>query len=144
MTWFSPVASAVEYPFSDFTSSDWTLRPGASRLGSAVAGSWSWVGSQAGSVPSGAHRPEPGIAEGVRLSAPPEILRRMAKAARALGRSESDIWVEAAREWLLRHEPENPTGSRAMSGARDEMVATRYTRRARIWRDIDDVLDTLR
>ncbi len=144
MTWFSPVSNTIEQPFSDFSSSAWAFSPSASSLGSAIAGSWTWANSQAVSAPNASYRPEPGYAKGVRLSAPPEILRRMARAALALGRSESDIWVEAAREWLLRHEPEGPIGIRPISGEHDVSATSRYARRARVWRDIDDVLDTLR
>jgi hypothetical protein len=71
----------------------------------------------------------------------------MAAAAQALECDESDIWVEAAREWLERHSP-SAAGTPVTFGARQEelrRVENPVTaRRSHLWRDIDSVLDSLR
>ncbi len=140
MTWFAPVLVAMEDRLGVATPDMWAPRPVAGGLGSAIAGPWSW--EHASSVGSVIQR-APRQTDGVRLSAPAETLRRMAEAARALDRSESDVWVEAAREWLLRHHPEAPNGGHAPRNAQ-EPAANPGIRRMREWRAIDDLLETLR
>ncbi len=144
MTWFSSAAIAFEDRFSGLTPDVWVPWPSTSKLGTSIAGSWSWDSMPPASARESPQCPASCEREGVHLSAPREMLRRMASAARALGRSESDIWVEAAREWLLRHEPEGAAGRRANSGARETPAITFRARRMRAWREIDGVLDTLR
>jgi hypothetical protein len=74
------------------------------------------------------------------LPMPRALLSAMSEAATIVGRSESDIWADAAREWLQRHrqdeDPRPPTpGARAPrpSAARD-----------RCWSSIDMLLHDLR
>src|SRR5579859_4295867 len=145
MTWFAPVLVAFEDRFGSVAPDMWAAWPTAGGLGSAVAGPWSWDNAPAttgGSIQS-APQPAPRQPAGVRLTAPAGTLRRMADAAYALGRSESDVWVEAAREWLQRHEPEDPDGGDALGGSHAP-ISPAIARRARTWRAIDEVLDTLR
>ena len=145
MTWFAPVLVAFEDRFGSVAPDMWSSWPAAGGLGSAVAGPWSWDNAPAatgGSIQP-APQPAPRQPAGVRLTAPAGTLRRMADAAHALGRSESDVWVEAAREWLQRHEPEDPDGGHTLYSSHAP-IAPSIARRARVWRAIDDVLDTLR
>jgi hypothetical protein len=71
----------------------------------------------------------------------------MAAAAQALECEESDIWVEAAREWLERHAP-SAAGSPVTLGVCQEELRSMENpvtvRRSHLWRDIDSVLDSLR
>jgi hypothetical protein len=75
----------------------------------------------------------------------PDILRAMAMAANHAGRSASEIWAEAAREWLLRKSLDAdydvlahmPAKKRAEDGALDQM-------RKRLWSSIDSSLDAIR
>lgn len=110
-------------------------------LGSARAGGqWAWVDAPACLAATAAPMPASAreTGEGSCVRAPIEVLRRMSAAAQAQGRSESDVWVEAAREWLRRREiaPTPPPAASAPS------VPTR--RIARIWDDIDALLVELR
>lgn len=76
---------------------------------------------------------------GVALRVPATVLRRMSAAAQACGRSEGDIWAEAAEEWLTRYaldnEPQPPTPAAA---------ALSVPRPARSWSAIDALLTELR
>ena len=130
MTWFAPVLVAFEDRFGSVTPDMWASWPAAGGLGSAVAGPWSWDNAPA---TTGAQRAQPAPRQpaGVRLTAPAGTLRRMADAAHALGRSESDVWVEAAREWLQRHEPEDPDGGHALYNSHAP-IAPSIARRARV------------
>lgn len=144
MTWFSSAAITMEDRFSELTPDVWASWPHASRLGTSVAGSWFWNSERTTSADESERPPLPLEREGVRLSAPREILQRMAEAARSLGRSESDIWVEAACEWLLRHEQGGSMGRRSNDDRRETSAGIFRTRRKRTWSEIDGVLDTLR
>jgi hypothetical protein len=145
MTWFAPALVTTEDRFRSSAPDVWAPSPGASGLGSAIAGPWSWDERSSTSAMRGmgGTHAAPRTPAGVRLNAPAGTLRRMAEAARALGRSESDVWVEAAREWLLRHYPENSNEGHAPCSAQAP-AAHALTRRLRAWRAIDDLLDTLR
>ncbi|HEX9038430.1 MAG TPA: hypothetical protein VF808_15715 [Ktedonobacterales bacterium] len=68
----------------------------------------------------------------------------MSAAAHALGRAESDVWVEAAREWLLRHEPHTPAHAQTLVIDLSAAGEVSSARRSRVWREIDGVLDRLR
>jgi hypothetical protein len=142
MTWFAPVLVA-EDRFGCVAPDVWAVWPAARDIGSAIAGPWSWDNTPTSAPMTGSIRQASRQPAGVRLSAPAGTVRRMAEAARALGRAESDVWAEAAREWLLRHEPHSPEGGRVPDGA-PALAAPPIARRARLWRAIDDVLDTLR
>ncbi len=143
MTWYSSVATVTDDRFPGVMQNAWAPWPPVRSLGSSIAGPWRWEDERHASASERPERMTPSKPAGVRLSAPPEILRHMARAARALGRSESAIWVEAAREWLLRHEPEDPTGGHE-SGGRAVAPDADPMRRTRAWRDIDQVLAILR
>lgn len=81
----------------------------------------------------------PATDRGVALRVPATVLRRMSAAAQASGRSEGDIWAEAAEEWLTRYvldnEPQPPTPAAA---------ALSVPRPARSWSAIDALLTELR
>jgi hypothetical protein len=155
MTWFSPATMVVDDVRGGFSPGSWAMRPGSRGLGSAIAGVGYWDTARAD---AGRARPTAAVTfyqpEGVRLRAPRDVLARMAGAAGALGRSESDIWVEAAREWLVRHAPDAPAGGHpALSGAvaprrigalSGTGASSQSARRSRAWRDIDGVLACLR
>ena len=70
---------------------------------------------------------------------PEGVLRTMRKAAWSAGRTESEIWAEAAREWLMRRarddEPQPPTPAAA---------ALPVPRMAHAWHAIDALLAELR
>lgn len=155
MTWFSPATMAVDDVHGGFSPGSWAMRSGSRGLGSAIAGVGYWDTARAD---AGRARSTATVAfyqpEGVRVRAPRDVLARMAGAAGALGRSESDIWVEAAREWLVRHAPNAPAGGHpavsgvvaagsigALSGIN---ASSQSARRSRAWRDIDGVLACLR
>jgi hypothetical protein len=112
-------------------------------LGSAQAAvRWSWADPGSTSIGSNdiAEREHARLAEEQRrVRITRDLLRLMADAAYARGRSEDDIWNEAAREWLLRHvgndEPP-PTSPAAAPMPRP--------RPARSWDTIDAVLAQLR
>jgi hypothetical protein len=144
MTWFAPALVTPDDRFRSRAPDVWPPAPGVGGLGSAIAGPWSWDERSCAPVAGDAHI-APRQPAGVRLNAPAGTLRRMAEAARALGRSESDIWVEAAREWLLRHcpEPKEVNGRHTPHGAHAPAVHA-LTRRMRTWRAIDDLLEALR
>lgn len=105
-------------------------------LGSARAASeWAWAEGPA--RPAAA--PARVAAHGSCVRAPADVLARMSAIAEAQGRSESDVWVEAAREWLRRREvaPVTPP----VASAPPVVVARRV---ARVWDAIDALLVDLR
>jgi hypothetical protein len=69
---------------------------------------------------------------------PVNIRLLMAEAALSSGRAESDLWAEAAGDWLRRHAFDDDPFPPAPAGA---LVAPR---RATSWDAIDDLLTTLR
>lgn len=102
-------------------------------LGTAtIAGGWQW----AGAVRVEPVAPAPKMAA-IRISS--TLLDEMAAAARTAGRSLSEVWAEAAHEWLTLHaredEPQPPTPAAA---------ALAVPRPARSWVGIDAVLADLR
>jgi hypothetical protein len=70
----------------------------------------------------------------------PELLRAMTAAAAATGRQESEIWAEAAREWLARHTPDDDPPPPDAARHAPVMRATRD----RCWGAIDVLLGDLR
>jgi hypothetical protein len=72
---------------------------------------------------------------------PSEVLRAMAAAAAQTGRRESELWAEAAREWLDRQEPGNdpPPALAALAP-----TAALRASRDRGWGAIDILLSDLR
>jgi hypothetical protein len=130
-------------------------------LGSASAGAiWGWADPAgrrgqrtsepplraAATMPSPAPLPvvatEQLVGPRTELPMAPTLLRAMAAVAAATGRAESDIWAEAAREWLLRHSPEDdpqpppPAASAPHPAARAARQST--------WTAIDVLLGDLR
>jgi hypothetical protein len=74
-----------------------------------------------------------------RLGGARELRAEMAEMARVMGRSEDDIWAEAAREWLLRRlrndgPPPTTPAAAPVPGARP----------SRMWNEIDELLTELR
>lgn len=120
----------------------------APALGSAQAAeTWNWAQPERAYPlaqdtqvrPLPAAIPTPSSDRSVALRVPATVLRRMAAAAQACGRSEGDIWAEAAEEWLSRYalddEPQPPTPAAA---------ALSIPRPARCWGAIDALLADLR
>ena len=150
MSWFTPILltpegqRATTWLATTVSAAGYGAPTGASRasagLGSAHAGSqWAWAVAPVRPAarpaePTTARAPHPGAS----LRAPVELLSQMADAASALGRSESDVWVEAAREWLRRRaiSPVTPPAAPAQSAE--------PRRIARVWDDIDALLTELR
>lgn len=150
MSWFTPILlihddrNATAQRAADVSGVGYsasTRAASTTRLGSACAsGQWAWAdaparpAAQTAAVSSVARAPHAGAS----LRAPVELLSQMAEAARMLGRSESDIWVEAAREWLRRREivPVAPPAAPAH--------CAEPRRIARVWDDIDALLTELR
>lgn len=149
MTWFTLNPISVETRFERRPGDGWNDWRAPGGLGSAIAGSWSWASEHPTSTQPPRARRESRFtsATGARLHAPADVLQRMAEAADTLGRDESDIWVEAAREWLARHTPETTGGPANGAGRQQEprrLASGVSARRSRLWRDIDGVLDSLR
>lgn len=157
MSWFSPLLLTYDdrNPHASYAASSFgggmRLAPGAG-LGSAQASAqWAWSDTPARAQPDAAparvaerQAKRQAEREGACLRAPVEVLSRMSEAARALGRSESDIWVEAARDWLRRHEIEPMTLPSAPAPALGAPQSAASRRMARMWDDIDTLLGELR
>ena len=135
------------------TLSVWT--PATRSLGAATADArWRWASPHAGRMTDAATLVEDDDSgyegyEGyddadrasvaTRLHVAPELRAEMSGMAQALGRSEDDIWAEAAREWLLRrlrNDEPPPTTPAATS------LPNPRTRR--LWNEIDEMLLELR
>lgn len=153
MTWFTPMLLTTDFS-SGARPSLTTHSPDAGTargLGTAQAsGQWAWSATPArptGEAPAERTPTRATTArEGACLRAPVELLSQMSEAARALGRSESEVWVEAAREWLRRREGEPgapPAAAAQMAGplAGPITVARRIPRG---WDEIDALLIALR
>jgi len=147
------VPAAFGAPAASSWASPWATTPSAARfatpsvplaLGSAQAADrWSWADPS--SAPSGRtgslerERIKLAAEEQRRVHITRDLLRLMADAAYARGRSEDDIWNEAAREWLLRHAPNDEPPPTAPAAA-----PIPRPRPARAWETIDAVLAELR
>lgn len=112
-------------------------------LGAATADArWRWASPNAGSMspaPAAARRDEVIASRAAEVRIARNVRAEMAEMAYALGRSEDDIWTEAAREWLMRrlrnHEPPPTTPAAApVPGERPR----------RLWGEIDAMLAELR
>ena len=113
----------------------------ARSLGSATADArWRWASPEAGNVtPITAERSSGNEMVAPRLGVARELRAEMAEMARVMGRSEDDIWAEAAREWLmrrLRNDGPPPTTPAA--------APTPDARPSRMWNEIDELLSELR
>lgn len=106
-------------------------------LGAATADArWRWASPHAGTVSSATHDENTVAA---RLIVTRELRADMAEMALAMGRSEDEVWAEAAREWLMRRmrndEPPPTTPAAAPSPS---------PRTRRLWGEIDAMLADLR
>ena len=119
--------------------------PDTRSLGAATADArWRWASPHAGCVTTDVVvRDDQDDADrdamATRLCVAPELRAEMAGMAQTLGRSEDDIWAEAAREWLLRrlrNDEPPPTTPAAAS--------LPHPRTSRLWSEIDDMLAELR
>ena len=141
MSWHALTHS---YPDADDHVNIWTSvqssRPARS-LGTATADArWRWaspnVGRVALAVVDCAADDEPFVAQ---LGVTRELCAEMAEMAEVMGRSEDDIWAEAAREWLMRRlrtdgpPPTTPAAAPVLSA-----------RPSRMWNEIDAMLAELR
>jgi hypothetical protein len=105
-----------------------------------AAREWTWSGAPEHRFPGRMDTSVgPAIGDNVVLRVPTALLREMTRAARLAGRSEGELWAEAAREWLARRargdEPQPPDPSAA---------ALPVPRAPRSWSAIDSVLSELR
>lgn len=149
MTWFSPVLMNATWATDERGAR--SGEPLSVGIGSAWAsGAWAWAGSAAqparGAQPVAAQPRRAASAQpGANLRAPVELLARMSEAAQARGLSESDVWVEAAREWLRRREGEAGAAPVApVAPAHAEPSVAPIRRSARRWDEIDALLIELR
>ncbi|HEY7973969.1 MAG TPA: hypothetical protein VID72_01385 [Ktedonobacterales bacterium] len=152
MTWFSPILMNTTWATDERGARSGELH--GVGIGSAWAsGAWAWAGSAAQPAQiaqivqpmAAASRRAAPAQPGASLRAPVELLARMSEAARACGRSESDVWVEAAREWLRKREGEAGAAPVApMTPAQSEPSAAPTRRSARRWDEIDALLIELR
>ncbi|HEY7339529.1 MAG TPA: hypothetical protein VH591_01500 [Ktedonobacterales bacterium] len=113
----------------------------ARSLGSATADArWRWASPGAGNVtPITAERSSGDEFVATQLGVARELRAEMAEMARVMGRSEDDIWAEAAREWLMRRlrndgPPPTTPAAAPVPGARP----------SRMWNEIDELLTELR
>jgi hypothetical protein len=113
----------------------------ARSLGSATADArWRWEAPEAGNVtPITVERGNSDELVATRLGVARELRDEMAEMARMMGRSEDDIWAEAAREWLMRRlrndgPPPTTPAAAPVPGARP----------SRMWNEIDELLTELR
>ncbi len=113
----------------------------ARALGSATADArWRWASPEAGNVtPITAERGSGDEVAATHLGVARELRAEMAEMARVMGRSEDDIWAEAAREWLMRRlrndgPPPTTPAAAPVPGARP----------SRMWNEIDAMLAELR
>ncbi len=120
-------------------------------LGSASAGAaWAWTSAPAAAASGATLRYSAPVTRAVSVQArgasavraPIELLTKMSEAARAQGRSESDVGVEAAREWLRRRDGvETPPSAAPAYAVAPASPSPRVTR---VWGEIDAVLQALR
>ena len=112
----------------------------ARSLGSATADArWRWASPEAGRVTATTTERITADKPATRLGVARELRAEMAEMARVMGRSEDDIWAEAAREWLmrrLRNEGPPPTTPAA--------APVPGERPSRMWNEIDELLSELR
>jgi hypothetical protein len=83
----------------------------------------------------------PGARTEVRIA--PALLRAMETTATARGRQVSEVWAEAAREWLLRHAEDDDPQPPSPATAAPRSLASRSSR-DRCWTAIDVLLGDLR
>jgi hypothetical protein len=111
-----------------------------SSLGSASAGTrWQWVGRAAAEAQTEGISPSMvSMEQSVTVSVPVRVKLKMAQVARANGRSEGDLWAEAANTWLTSHtfddEPLPPAPATALAVPSAQ----------RSWDTIDELLTALR
>jgi hypothetical protein len=75
----------------------------------------------------------------------PDVLRAMAMAANNAGRSLSEVWAEAAREWLLRKSLDADYDVLAHMPAKKRAEdAVLEQKRQRLWGSIDSAMDVIR
>jgi hypothetical protein len=125
----------------------WIAANGLPRLGSARASAqWNWSASEARRPAPDerlalrpVERPTPadlGIVAASVVRIPADIVRAMTAAARNTGRSERELWAEAAREWLNSRahgdEPPPATPAAALPSV------------TRSWEEIDSLMAQLR
>ncbi len=113
----------------------------ARSLGSATADArWRWASPDAGAVtPRNVERGSGDELVTTHFGVARELRAEMAEMARVMGRSEDDIWAEAAREWLmrrLRNDGPPPTTPAA--------APVPCARPSRMWNEIDEMLAELR
>lgn len=125
----------------------WIASNGLPRLGSARASAqWNWIGPETQRPATDerlalrpVERPTPTEHEIVAASVvriPADIVRAMTAAARNTGRSERELWAEAAREWLnsRAHGDEPPPATPAAA----------LPTVTRSWEEIDSLMAQLR
>lgn len=112
-------------------------QPGS--LGTATADArWRWASPHAGAISPTSIRDD-GHAVATHLIVTRELRAEMAEMALAMGRSEDEIWAEAAREWLIRRMRNDEPPPTTPAAAPIPNVRTR-----RLWGEIDAMLADLR
>ena len=154
MTWYSPILMNPSNTPSWATGArgaSIAAEPRGAGIGSAWAsGAWTWADAAPRRSELAQARPatteRSASARAARqLRAPLDVLRQMSEAAQASGLSESEVWVEAAREWLRRREGEPGAAPAApVAPAQAERPATTPRRGVRRWDEIDALLIELR
>lgn len=103
----------------------------AAGLGTSSAVSmWAWAAPASGPASATPHR---------LLHVPRELLQRMSETAWSAGRSEEDIWIEAAREWLSRRARGDDPPPTAPAAALPPRPRAEHS-----WHAIDSLLAQLR
>lgn len=111
-----------------------------SGLGAAHAGTvWRWAPS--GARASEVHRATAIGAGAIPISIPVRLVGAMRAAAHASGRSESEVWAEAAHEWLRQRQHDDGDDGPLPPPA---AAALAVPHRVRSWSAVDAVLTDLR
>lgn len=109
-------------------------------LGTATADArWRWASPHAGPTMTTVAVRDDAEAVATRLTVTRALRDEMAEMAQAMGRSEDEIWAEAAREWLMRRMRNDEPPPTTPAAAPLPSPRTR-----RLWNEIDIMLAELR
>ena len=112
----------------------------ARSLGTATADArWRWASPHAGAITTVVAVRDDAEAVATRLTVTRALRDEMAEMAQVMGRSEDEIWAEAAREWLMRRMRDDEPPPTTPAAAPLPNPRTR-----RLWNEIDVMLAELR